>query len=197
MFLLSLLLVESEEYIFNFAGQNEESYLLPKNIIESESLKYVAGSVARKYLKKYPQLGCVTEDLGTPYNKTDWIRTVSNGYLTQPSEDFMKVVTLMNAEFQKFHGTQGLSRVPHIFKKVGDRVQKLIPKLNVDIPKEVLMCLVRTRTYIRLSYFQEQIHEELRRKNAQNKEKRLTKKMRNNDSKETKHRQKKYLKFVI
>jgi len=54
----------------------------------------------------------------------------------------------MNAEFLTFHGN-GLSREPFIFDKVTERVSK---KINNSLPRDVLACLVRIRTYIRLRH---------------------------------------------
>jgi len=64
------------------------------------------------------------------------------------SKEFENVGKIMNAEFLAFHGS-GLSREPHIFDKVTDLV---LNKINNFLPRNVIECLVRTRTYIRLRH---------------------------------------------
>ncbi|EZA46783.1 hypothetical protein X777_01910 [Ooceraea biroi] len=55
----------------------------------------------------------------------------------------------MEKEFILFHGTFDLSKETGIFRKVTKLVkEKINGKFNV--PEDVILCLVRTRTYIRL-----------------------------------------------
>lgn len=179
----------SERWLLFFAGNILESNFTENDLTHSEALKYIAGSVAGKYRIKYPYLGCRTEYLGTPFDKSHWIRTISDGYLTEPSDDFMQVAKEMDKELNKFHGNHGLSKECFIFKKLGKRVNNIISHLRVKIPEEVLMTLIRTRTYIRLNYWQEQIQEEEKKKKAGNKQRKemnKLKKAQNQYSKETK-----------
>ena len=62
----------------------------------------------------------------------------------------------MNEEFQDYHGSF-MRKDPWIFKTVADRVEK---KMKNIIPREVLLCLVRTRSYIRLRIINKKISAE-------------------------------------
>lgn len=80
--------------------------------------------------------------------KHDWIYQISKGKLIHPSDDLMTVATVMNAEFQKYHGSF-LKKEPSIFKNVATIVTAKI-EITLMIPKKVLLCFIRTRTYIYL-----------------------------------------------
>jgi len=64
-----------------------------------------------------------------------------------PSKELLETARIMNAEFTRYHGSK-LSKDSFIFQTLFEKVFKLISP--VDIPLEVIICLVRTRTYIRL-----------------------------------------------
>ncbi|KYQ55700.1 hypothetical protein ALC60_05451 [Trachymyrmex zeteki] len=67
----------------------------------------------------------------------------------------------MNEEFLKFHGNL-FSKEDKIFDKLTNIVMQ---KTNHEFPKEVIACLVRTRTYIRLRKVNKEIIENnMRRK---------------------------------
>jgi len=114
--------------------------------IEQEGLSYIAGYVASRFRTKYKTLGSVTGEL-PPVENDEWISFLSRGKLTIPSPLLLEVTKAMNTIFEKYHGSF-ISREPWIFKNIA--------KLTVqndkfaDIPEEVLLCLVRTRTYIRI-----------------------------------------------
>lgn len=97
---------------------------------------------------KYPHLGVPTRQLGVLHNPPDWIQFFSEGNLMYPSDDLIYTANIMNKIFQEFHGSF-LSKEDWIFTSVTKLVQKKI-KNKYHIPKEVIQCLVRTRTYIRL-----------------------------------------------
>jgi len=116
-----------------------------KQTVEEEALVYITGYVAHRFSHKYPQLGVPTH---TIIPSGDWLSRFSRGNCIQPSKEFENVGKIMNAEFLAFHGS-GLSREPHIFDKVTDLV---LDKINNFLPRNVIECLVRTRTYIRLRH---------------------------------------------
>lgn len=66
-----------------------------------------------------------------------------------PSDHFLEAAFLMNKIFEQFHGTSTLSTSMWIFKTFTKLTMKEMPE-ECNIPEEVMPCLVRTRTYIRL-----------------------------------------------
>lgn len=96
----------------------------------------------------------------------DYIFILSRGGLTYPSKVFLDAAKIMDQEFKKFH-QKSLSPEKYIFNKVTELVEKRVK----NIPHEVLLCLVRTRTYIRLRALNNLICNE----NRKRKEKKLTK----------------------
>lgn len=111
--------------------------------IAQEGLKYVAGYVAHRYKEKYAFLGYPARILADI--DIDYISILSRGGLLYPSDQMLKVAYVMESEFNAFHG-DSLKKEKLIFKTVAENVKKTID----IIPFEVLLCLVRTRTYIRL-----------------------------------------------
>lgn len=63
-----------------------------------------------------------------------------------PSSSFQETAQIMNEEFHKFHGNF-FNKESKIFDTLTDIVCR---KTNNNFPREVIACLVRTRTYIRL-----------------------------------------------
>ncbi|KYN30152.1 hypothetical protein ALC57_00393, partial [Trachymyrmex cornetzi] len=134
----------------NYVPSLEEQALLHEvdtldvvDIIEDEGLKYIAGYVAYRFMHKYKDLGTSTEMLINPEN--DWINYISRGRLISPSSHLHEVAKAMNIEFQTFHGTF-IRKDPWIFKTVADKTQEKIQ--NIQIPREVLLCLVRISTMV-------------------------------------------------
>lgn len=120
-----------------------ESITSASDWIAQEGLKYVAGYVAHRYREKYVFLGNPARILAD--TDIDYISILSRGGLLYPSDQLLEVAYVMESEFNAFHG-DSLKTETFIFKTVAKNVQKKIDK----IPFEVLLCLVRTRTYIRL-----------------------------------------------
>ncbi|KYN35754.1 hypothetical protein ALC56_09905, partial [Trachymyrmex septentrionalis] len=89
------------------------------------------------------------------YSRNDWICTVSKENLVYPSKNFIKAAEIMNEEFLKFHGNF-LNKEDNIFDKL---TSIIMLKTNHEFPKEVIACLVRTRTYIRLRKINKEIVE--------------------------------------
>ncbi|XP_011884118.1 PREDICTED: uncharacterized protein LOC105571260 isoform X2 [Vollenhovia emeryi] len=100
--------------------------------------------------------GNPTRDLGSLDN-SEYIMMLSRGGLMYPSEEFLKVANIMDDVFEKFHGPNQLKlKTKYIFRKVAD----LVMEKYDSIPRDALLCLVRTRTYIRLRKWNIQIREE-------------------------------------
>ena len=108
---------------------------------------YVAGYVAYRFKSKYPNLGIPTKELPSS-EPLHWTCHISRGSLIYPSDSLIENSELLEKFFNDFHN-DSLSNTNLIFQKVAALVKE---KINVVflIPDEVLLCLVRTRTYIRL-----------------------------------------------
>ncbi|XP_071637320.1 uncharacterized protein [Temnothorax longispinosus] len=140
------------------------------DIVQTAGLQYVAGYVAHRFISKYPFLGERTINI-TDNSRTeecDWVKTVSKGYLIHPSEELMNLSKVVDECFVAFHG-EGFSTEDYVIRKVVSLVKNSGYDSNW-VPEEVLQCLVRTRTYIR-------VNEINKRENIRKKEKRKTKKL--------------------
>lgn len=71
----------------------------------------------------------------------------------------------MNVEFEKYHGSN-LRKNRFIFNELADIVSK---KIQSILPREVILCLIRTRTYIRVREINRQICEINRKRNKKKK----------------------------
>nr|CAH7759845.1 unnamed protein product [Callosobruchus chinensis] len=121
-----------------------ESYEI-KEKIHRDSLKYVAGFVAYKFKHKY-NLGSPTESYER-HAEPDWLQTISRGSLLYPNEEMWKATLALESSFHSMHGSS-LSKETKIFQKL---TQNTFSQLeDSTIPFEVILCLSRTRTYIRL-----------------------------------------------
>lgn len=118
--------------------QTAESHF---NDIEKECVEYVAGYIAYKFFEKYPHL------TSSNRNKS-WIDCVSRGGLKTPSDDLLTAMKLMETDFKMLHGDK-LSKSSGIMTTLSSMIKSKIQHLN--LPQEVVMCMVRTRTFIRLN----------------------------------------------
>lgn len=138
--------------INEFNNEDEEQFLslfekhCMKTTIHQEGLKYVAGYVAYRFKSKYPDLATERNSFDPKFNEPDWISFISNGHLSYPSNDLLSCAIRMDNIFSKFH-SDSLSKEDLIFDKV---TKSTIEQLTFEIPYEVVHCLTRTRTYIRL-----------------------------------------------
>lgn len=142
-----------------------------KETIHEEALKFVAGYVAHRFRGKY-QLGVESKEIQIiNTNCANWLSFISRGNLLYPNESMLKAAQVMEEEFNKMHGTT-LASEKYIFKKLAERAQSrlIVQGLQTVPPFEVLLCLSRTRTYIRLRDLN-------RRISFKNCKKRLEKKM--------------------
>jgi hypothetical protein len=123
---------------------------LPSTTLNEQALKYLTGYVAHRFRNKYPFLGTASrDDDNLPQtSELDWIQFISRGHLLQPSNELLQAAHVMETLFLAFHGPE--------IRKTSNIVQTLVAmihdkiKNNFHVPQEVLTCLVRTRTYIRI-----------------------------------------------
>lgn len=134
-----------------FTALSELEYA--QQVISEDSLIFVAGYVAHRYRIKHPSLGTPTKNLPASH-PPDWIVHASRGNLIYPSKELISVAKLLEFEFNEFHGNY-LSDQDKIFTKLANIVNNKISEES-RIPMEVLLCLVRTRTYIRLKLINKQ-----------------------------------------
>ncbi|XP_022171457.1 uncharacterized protein LOC111034499 [Myzus persicae] len=129
-------------------------FMLHMSDIEKDCLEYVTGSVARKFLSKYPSLG---EKVGNVIGSdSSWTEQMSKGNLIKPSKSMIQVAKVLEVVFNEYHTKNTLRKTPGVMKNVRDI---LVSKLQniIDIPVEVLECMVRTRTFIRLNSMNKQL----------------------------------------
>lgn len=129
------------------------------DVMEEEALKYVAGYVAFRFKTKYSTLGTETRDMDVS-SDIDWLQFISRGKCIYPSEQWLQTARIVNTEFEKFHGTT-LRKEKWIFQTLQDLISS---KLHTDIPKEVILCLIRTRTYIRVNKMNRALVEKVRKR---------------------------------
>jgi len=143
-------------------------------IIQEESLQYVTGYVAHRFKKKYPHLGERTDIASTESIETNWIKVVSKGYLMYPSPELLRMSRLVDKCFNDFHG--------HYFFKEDNVIQKVVKLVQTCkeydscIPQDVLQCLVRTRTYIRVRDINKRFYTESDKRKKEKKMKKLVRK---------------------
>jgi len=138
------------------------------DITEDEGLKYVARYVVYRFKSTYPHLGDETHEMLIT-SSGDWIQFISRGKCTYPSKDMIAVARIMNIEFEKYHRSN-LQKNLFIYNELADIVNEKIRP--IQLPRNVILCLVRTRIYIRACQINRQIYESNRKKN---KNKKLTK----------------------
>ena len=120
---------------------------LPSTIVSDEGLRYLAGYVAHRFRTKYSHLGVSSQNVVASTSTSDWIQFISKGQLIQPSPEFLQIAKAMETLFLAYHGPE-IKKEPKIIQNIVNLV-----KMNIDcmsVPDEVLTCLVRTRTYIRI-----------------------------------------------
>lgn len=134
--------------------------------VEEQALIYITGYVAHRFQHKYPDLGTPTKFIAP---RDDGLSCISRGNCLYPSDEFMEAARVMNAEFLSFHRTSFFNLENKIFDKVA---KKICTNINNKFPVEVIACLVRTRSYIRLRH----INNKIENNNALKKNAKKTKK---------------------
>lgn len=123
------------------------------------------------YRDKY-ELGIPSRNLTTQTDTCmpDWIQYISRGSLQYPSNALIKAATIMEEIFHEFHGNF-LCKEQNIFNFLAD---KTYDKLTEKLPREVILCLARTRTYMRLREINKQISAENNKKKKNRKIRKFT-----------------------
>lgn len=154
----------------NYEPSIEEEQLLQdlndSEWISQQGLKYIAGYVAYRFKDKYPFLGNATRELES-LDSSEYIFLLSRGGLMYPSDTFLNVAIFMDNVFENFHGPKTLSKESNIFEKVAEKVLEF----NATVPRDALLCLVRTRTYIRLRMWNLEIKTQNRSSNKKTQKK--------------------------
>lgn len=83
--------------------------------IERDCIEYVTGSVARKFIFKYPYLGN-TDNLDR--TTKNWIDCLSLGNLIYPSDDLLKTARLLENIFNDYHGANNLNKLPGTYLRI-------------------------------------------------------------------------------
>ena len=122
--------------------------------LSSEGLKYVAGYVAAKLNRRFPQLGDITSKVNPGSTiVSPWIQALSRGGLRQPSVDWYQTVQSLETEFQHYHGDGKRIRHDH------GVIKRLVYKLSANhplVPKEAITLFIKARTFIRMRYINRQ-----------------------------------------
>jgi len=118
--------------------------------IELECVEYVAGYFASRY-EKYPQLISTKEK-----HTMCWTNFLSRGCLKIPSKMLLDGMKLLETCFIKQHGNN-VSKIPGVMRTITDIMKKQLTDYTLEIPEEVLSCMVWTRTSIRINNLNESI----------------------------------------
>lgn len=105
---------------------------------------YIAGYVAYRFRMKYSHLGNPTIQTNQQNPREDWVHFISRGGLLAPSEEMIRVAAHVNQEFLNFH-QEDLQTEKFIFNKLLKIIRATI---DTHIADEVILCLIRTRTYM-------------------------------------------------
>lgn len=117
--------------------------------VDKDALLYISGYVAHKFRGKY-DLGVATKNLNINNASHCWLNFISRGNLMYPNQNLLHTTTVLESEFNEMHSTS-LADGKELFTILCNRtIAKLDDNLKATIPKEVILCLARTRTYIRL-----------------------------------------------
>nr|CAH7725047.1 unnamed protein product [Callosobruchus chinensis] len=117
-----------------------------KEQINMEALRYVAGYVAYRFRNKYPTLGIPTKDFTTSEGH-QWLDILSRGALLSPTEELWEVTKMMETIFYQMNGSS-LCKEKKIFHNLAQKTLASLP--DTSVPFDVILCMCRTRVYIRL-----------------------------------------------
>lgn len=116
-----------------------------------DALCYLAGWLAKKFMKKYPTLGCRTGELFNEHNYDlpTWVVHLSHGGLIEPSDKFRKQVFRMERLFKKFTAIM-IPRRPNVVKYLSHKIMRAFD--SGEIAREIVYAFVRQRIFIRIKY---------------------------------------------
>lgn len=130
-----------------------------------EGMRYVAGFLAKSFLKTWPELGKKSSEFFFLEKvPSEWISLVSLGGLVQPSSLMMRMMTEFESIFQDFHKQQC-----HLGDNVMVSLMDCILMKFPGIPFPMVRKYVRTRTFIRIKYLNNQIKDDAARKKREKK----------------------------
>lgn len=124
----------------------------PFNELEEDSAQYVAGYICNRFSSKYPELLKQTDD--SDVAEDCWTNFKSRGGLKLPSNNLLTALKFLEIEFKLVNG-DNITKSKGIMKNMVNRLTPTIQYLS--IPQEVIDCLVRTRTFIRMNNLNKQL----------------------------------------
>ena len=123
----------------------------------SQGFGYICGFLARKLSSKYLELGSKSSELDFNLDEVRiaWIRHLSNGGLTIPSDAFVTACHQFEGKFNSFHGSHknNIDQDENVIQRMCDILVENFPSW----PREVLMLFAKTRTFIRIKYLNHKI----------------------------------------
>ncbi len=120
-----------------------------QQLCAEEALKFIAGYIAFKKKKEYPDLGSyayTADSVSCP-----WIDTVSYGGLTRPTQEWYNQVACFEQEFQKIHGA-GIKREANIISSLHRHLCDKFP----EVPEKLVKFYAKMRIHFRLKYLRRQ-----------------------------------------
>lgn len=151
-----------------------------KQIYEKDGLIYIAGYLARKHQKEFPELGTYTykneaKNLHS-YAMPSWVQSLSFGGLTEPSSSWKSDVERLDKWFVKIHKEKF-----KIKTKIVNRTTNFISKKEPLLAKKLINSFVRQRVFVRIKYLNLKKAEESyslnKRKRDTDEDRRFSKKM--------------------
>lgn len=134
-----------------------------EDITSREGLKYIAGYVAFRFKNKYPELGTSSLEL----DSSSWISYLTRGGLLTPSSELLSAIRISENRFSAMHGEYVCKGI-NVFETLTDDIMNAI---DGKVPREVIHCFVRTRTYIRVRQLN------MKAKNSEDEKRKLRNKM--------------------
>lgn len=134
----------------NQASTSMTPQVLNTTATEQDGFKYLAGWIARKFKKSYPNLGRYTYETQDKsfhtYSLPSWCQFLSFGGLTEPTPQFLEDCLQLEKMFNKYFGkkintTKRISA--KLFKKMSEKVQ---------LDDVIIKAFIRQRIYIRINY---------------------------------------------
>ncbi|KAG8295916.1 hypothetical protein J6590_069382, partial [Homalodisca vitripennis] len=112
-----------------------------------ELLEMIAGYLAYRLKKIEPEKASLYGSLtkGVSFSGKNWLYALSRRSLMKPTEKCMQYVLKMEEEFIRFHGGS-VNKDIRVFTTLKDKIKMKYP----EIDDFVVMCFVRTRTFIRI-----------------------------------------------
>lgn len=123
-----------------------------------DAVEYLIGWVAKKYRKKYPELGSTTTTvLGNTchdYTLPTWVQHLSYGGLIVPSNDFKSLILRCEKLFIKFTKGQ-IPKGRYIVKRLTNKIYNRV--ITDEKNKILIQTYIKQRIIIRMKYFNENL----------------------------------------